>query len=213
MSGEYFPFPHHMYKHHPLPHGHMIASDCIHSSHTIPVIRRTLFSLVLAVPLTEDRCKERKRRETGCRFSLKGWKQSCPTLQPPRRHWGWPDCWRRQRAAHVLPGSSSSQVSETTDPWGYSVRGRTPQLWALKHHGEPLADWLGWERGRVKRTNNLIKNLELGELGVQWNQWSLGTWSYITVEGLWLNLTLLSEPPHHLSVPSLESYTRKWNNP
>ena len=105
---------------------------CIHSSYATPVIR-TLFSLVLAVPLTEDRCKERKRRETGCRFSLKGWKQSCPTPQPPRRQWGWPDCWRRQRAAHVLSGSSSSQVSETTDPWGYSVPGRTPScgLWSI----------------------------------------------------------------------------------
>lgn len=74
----------------------------------------------------------------------------------------------------MLPGGSSSQVSETTDPWGYSVPGRTPQLWALKHRGEPLADWLVWERGRVKRTNNqklrtggtgsAVKPMEFGDL-------------------------------------------------
>ena len=114
MSGEYFPLPAPYVQ---TPPSTLWADDCqwlcIHSSYTTPVIR-TLFSLVLAVPLTKDRCKERKRRETGCRFSLKGWKQSCPPPQPPRRQWGWPDCWRRQKAAHTLPGSSSSQVSETT---------------------------------------------------------------------------------------------------
>ena len=37
-------------------------------------------------------------------------------------------------------------------------------MWALKHHGEPLADWLGLDRGRFKRTNNLIKNLEFDSI-------------------------------------------------
>ena len=111
--GSTFPSLHHTYKHHPLPYGQMIASDCVSiqvtlqwSEHSSP------WSWQCHWLKTGARRGRGERQAAGS--PLKGWKQSCPPPQPPRRQWGWPDCWRRQKAAHTLPGSSSSQVSETT---------------------------------------------------------------------------------------------------
>lgn len=75
----------------------------------------------------------------------------------------------------ILPGQRDHRSLGLQCSWEDS------QLWALKHRGEPLADWLGWERGRVKRTSN--QKLRTGGTGSAVKPVGWGP-VVITVEGL-----------------------------
>ena len=177
----------------PPIHQHTNTGDCqwlcVHSAYAAPVVRTLLLhlSLVLVVPLTEGRYKERRRERQAVGSHRKGQSNlvlPCSLLEDSG---GDQTAQGRQRPAPILlwahpPRSVRPQGREVSRAMMClgGLPQRTEPVVGLKHHGEPSADWWGAElRGQIRGVPVMVQRkwIWLGTM-------RLRVWSLASISGL-----------------------------